>query len=291
MAAQISHVKNIEEIGSGCPKKMAEQIFHRVLSQEEYCSYRGLEALYNEHLTYDTETAEVVQQVGVSEKRNVVESFSSFVSKAQLCGRYRYLVELIYLCLDRYIKREKYGIKRMFNREEYDTGDEDGSGLRHQVKENGSLLYIKEKIENLFGYIQMNTNIIKDYENDLHSGLFSMPVPVIRTCEDYLWTLREMHRRADAILDLLRRLRNKAVFTRNAIEVYNQYLTDHFTKLKKKGKMEEIETRAITRIEIFGNNGEIFVYKARRARKDAVGAELVFEQLDLQLETIADDEE
>ena len=118
-----------------------------------------------------------------------------------------------------------------------------------------------------------------------------MPVPAIKTCEDYLWTLREMHRRADAILDILRRLRNKAVFTRNAIEVYNQYLTDHFTKLKKKGKMEEIQTRAITRIEIFGNNGEIFVYKARRARKDAVGAELVFEQLDLQLETIADDEE
>ena len=106
VAAQISHVKNIEEIRSGCRKKMAEQIFHRVLSQEEYCSYRGLEALYHEDLTYDNETAEAVQQVGVSEKRNVVESFSSFVSKAQLCGRYRYLVELIYLCLDWYIKRE-----------------------------------------------------------------------------------------------------------------------------------------------------------------------------------------
>ena len=270
---------------------MAEQIFHRVLSQEEYCSYRGLEALYHEDLTYDNETAEAVQQVGVSEKRNVVESFSSIVSKAQLCGRYRYLVELIYLCLDRYIKREKHSIKRMFNREEYDTGDEDGSGLRNQVKVNGSLLYIKEKIENLFEYIRKNKGVVKEYENDLHSGLFSMPVQVIRTCEDYLWTLREMHGQADAILDLLRRLRNKAVFTRNAIEVYNQYLTDHFTKLKKKGKMEEIQTRAITRIEIFGNHGEIFVYKARRARNDAVGAELVFEQLDLQLEILADDQE
>ena len=267
---------------------MAErnQIFHKVLGRD-----RGLEALYHEHLAYDTETQEVVQQVGVSEKRNVVESFSSFVSKVHLCGRFRYLVELIYLCLDRYIKREKYVIKRMFNREEYDTGDEDGSGLRHQVKENGSLLYIKKKIENLFEYIRMNVNIIKDYENDLHSGLFSMPIPAIRTCEDYLWTLREMHRRADAILDLLRRLRNKAVFTRNAIEVYNKYLMDHFTKLKKKGKMEEIQTRAITRIEIFGNHGEIFVYKTRRATNDAVGAELVFEQLDLQLEILADDQE
>ena len=100
-----------------------------------------------------------------------------------------------------------------------------------------------------------------------------------------------MHRRADAILDILRRLRNKAVFTRNAIEVYNQYLTHYFTKLKKAGKTEEIQTRAVTRIEIFGNDGEIFVYKARRAKKDAVGAELVYEQLDLQLETIAGDEE
>ena len=55
--------------------------------------------------------------------------------------------------------------------------------------------------------------------------------------------------------------------------------------------MEEIQTRAITRIEIFGNHGEIFVYKARRATNDAVGAELVFEQLDLQLEILADDQE
>ena len=89
-----------------------------------------LETLYQEHLTYDTETQDVIQQVGVSEKRNVVESFSSFASKVHLCGRFRYLVEIIYLCLGRYVRRERYVIKKKFDREEYDTGDDDGISFK-----------------------------------------------------------------------------------------------------------------------------------------------------------------
>ena len=89
----------------------------------------------------------------------------------------------------------------------------------------------------------------------------------------------------------MRRLRQKAVATRNAIEVHNQYLTHYFTNLKNAGRLEEIQTRSITRIEIFGDDGEIFACKARRVEDDAVGAELVFEQLDLQLEILADDQE
>ena len=141
---------------------------------------RNLEKLYQEHQTFDTETYDVTQQVGISKKRNVVESFSSFSSKVHLCGRFKYLVEVIYLCLGRYVRRERYVIKKKFDREEYDTGDDDGLSFKYQVKENGSLLYIKEKIESLLDYIRANATIIDRYEDDLHSGLYSMPLATIK---------------------------------------------------------------------------------------------------------------
>ena len=44
----------------------------------------------------------------------------------------------------------------------------------------------------------------------------------------------------------------------------------------------------VTRIEIFGDDGEIF---ACRFKGDGATAELIFEQIDLQLETIMGEEE
>ena len=260
-----------------------DQIFHKDLGRD-----RSLEALYHEHLTYDTETQDVVQHVGISEKRNVVELFSSFASKVHLCGRFRYLVEIIYLCLGRYVRRERYVIKKKFDRDDYDTGDDDGLSFKYQVRENGSLLYIKEKIDSLRDYMRANATIIDGYEDDLHSEQYSMPLATIQACEDYLETLKEMHRWADALIDILRQLHKKAVATRNAIAIYNNYLADYLNDLKEEGGLEEIQSRPVTRIEIFGDDGEIF---ACRFKGNGATAELIFEQIDLQLETVVGEEE
>ena len=102
--------------------------------------------LSEDHQTYAVEEYDVTQQVLISEKRNVVELFSSFTSKVHLCGRFKYLVEVIYLCLGKYIRRERYAIKKKFNRQEYDTEDDDCISFKYQLRENGSLLYIGEKL-------------------------------------------------------------------------------------------------------------------------------------------------
>ena len=115
-----------------------------------------------------------------------------------------------------------------------------------------------------------------------------MPAARIQACENYLETLKEMHRRADAIIIVLRQLRKKAVATRNAIAIYNNYLVDYYNDLKEVGRLEEIQSRRNTRIEIFGGEGEIF---AGKFKHEGTAAELIFEQIDLRLETIMGDEE
>ena len=78
------------------------------------------------------------------------------------------------------------------------------------------------------------------------------------------------------------------VKTRNAIAIYNNYLVDYFNELKEAGRLEEVQSRGVTRIEIFGSDGEIFTGKFKH---EGATAELVFEQIDLRLETIMGDEE
>ena len=243
---------------------------------------RYFQKLSEDHQTYAVEEYDVTQQVLISEKRNVVELFSSFTSKVHLCGRFKYLVEVIYLCLGKYIRRERYAIKKRFSRQEYNTGDDDCISLKYQ------LIYIGEKIDLLKEYMRANAAEIDGYENDLHSEQYSMPAATIQACENYLETLKEMHRRADAIITVLRQLRKKAVATRNAIAIYNNYLVDYYNDLKEVGRLEEIQSRRNTRIEIFGGEGEIFVGKFKH---EGAAAELIFEQIDLRLEMIMGDEE
>ena len=248
----------------------------------------NFEKLSEDHQTYEIEVYDVTQQVFISEKRNVVELFSSFTSKVHLCGRFKYLVEVIYLCLGKYIRRERYAIRKKFNRHEYDTGDDDGLSFKYQVRENGSLLYIREKIDFLKEYMRANAAVVDGYEDDLHSEQYLMPLATIQACEDYLETLKEMHRRADALIVVLRQLHKKAVATRNAIAIYNNYLVDYYNDLIEAGRLEEIQSRQITRIEIFGGEGEIF---AGKFKHEGTAAELIFDQIDLRLETIMGDEE
>ena len=75
--------------------------------------------------------------------------------------------------------------------------------------------------------MRANAAIIDDYEDDLHSEQYEMPLATIQACEDYLETLKETNRRADAIIVVLRQLHKKAVATRNAIAIYNNYLVDY----------------------------------------------------------------
>ena len=133
-----------------------------------------------------------------------------------------------------------------------------------------------------------NASTIDDYEDDLKSGQYEMPFATVQACEDYLTTLQEMNRRADAIIAVLHKLRRKAVETKNAITIYNLHLIEYYKEMKEAGRSEDIQSRGMTKIEIFGNDGEIYTAKFKH---EGTKAELVFDQVNLQLETILGDEE
>ena len=134
------------------------------------------EKLSEDYQSKEIEVYDVLHQVNISEKRNVVEMFSSLGSKIDLCGRLNLLIEDIYLCLISYLSREWHVIRRRFDREEYDND----VSLKHQLYVNGSLLYIREKIEHLKEYTETNASIIDDYEDDLKSEQYEMPFATVQ---------------------------------------------------------------------------------------------------------------
>jgi len=97
-----------------------------------------------------------------------------------------------------------------------------------------------------------------------------------------------MNRRADAIIKILQKLRKKAVETRNAIVTFNLHLFEYFKEKKEAGKFEEVRLREVTRVVIFGNDGEIYTGKFQH---EGVNAKLVFYQVRLDLEDIMGDDE
>ena len=48
------------------------------------------------HESFEGELRSIQEQIHLSSKRNSVESFSSLSSKADLCGKYKYSLKLIY---------------------------------------------------------------------------------------------------------------------------------------------------------------------------------------------------
>ena len=78
-------------------------------------------------------------------------------------------------------------------------------------------------------------------------------------------------------------MRNKAEEKRNAIEAFNMHLIEFFNERKEAGKSEEIRAREVTRVEIFGNEGEIYTGKFQH---EGANAKLVFHQVELHLEAI-----
>ena len=92
-----------------------------------------------------------------------------------------------------------------------------------------------------------------------------------------------MNRRADTIIKILQKLREKSVETSNAIITFNLHLIEYFKERKEAGKFEEAQVREATRVIIFGNDGEIYTAKFRH---EGVNAKLVFYQVRLGLENI-----
>ena len=237
------------------------------------------ERLSEDHYTKEIEVSDVLHQVRICMKRNVVEMFSSLGSKIHLCDILSLLVKDSYLHLISYLSKERHAIKLRFNRDEYDNDN----SLHHQLHLNGTLLYINEKIQQLKVYSQENASFIDDCEDQLKSENYVIPNETVEACEDHYTALLEMNRRADTIIKILQKLREKSVETSNAVITFNLHLIKYFKERKEAGKFEEAQVRKATRVIIFGDDGEIYTAKFRH---EGVIAKLVFYQVRLGLENI-----
>ena len=240
--------------------------------------------LTKNYQTNEIEYLDLVQQVRICTVRNVVEKFSSLGSKIYFCDRLSLLVKDTYLYLISYLSKERNTIKIRFDRDEYVNDN----SLYQQLHLNGSLLYINEKIQQLNAFSRENASFIDDCEAGLESENYVIQDDIIETCEDTYTALREMNRRADAIIKILQKLREKSVETFNAIIAFNLHLLEYFMERKEAGKFEEVQVREATRIIIFGEDGELYNAKFQH---DRVSAKLVFYQIRLGLENVMNGEE
>ena len=240
--------------------------------------------LTKNYQTNEIEYLDLVQQVRICTVRNVVEKFSSLGSKIYFCDRLSLLVKDTYLYLISYLSKERNTIKIRFDRDEYVNDN----SLYQQLHLNGSLLYINEKIQQLKVFSRENASFIDDCEARLESENYVIQDDIIETCEDTYTALREMNRRADAIIKILQKLREKSVETFNAIIAFNLHLIEYFMERKEAGKFEEVQVREATRIIIFGEDGELYNAKFQHER---VSAKLVFYQIRLGLENVMNGEE
>ena len=137
-------------------------------------------------------------------------------------------------------------------------------------------------------YSQENASFIDDCEDELKSENYVIPNETVEACEDYYTALLGMNRRADTIIKILQKLREKSVETSNAVITFNLHLIEYFKERKEAGKFEEAQVREATRVIIFGDDGEIYTAKFRH---EGVSAKLVFYQVRLGLEDIMSGDE
>ena len=227
----------------------------------------------------ELEYLDLVNQVRICTVRNIIEIFSSLGTKIDFCDRLSMLVKDTYIYLISYLSMENDTIKNEFDRDEYVNHD----SLYQQLLLNGSLLYINEKIQKLKVFSQENAHFIDDCETRLEAENYAFSDDTIETCEDIYVALREMNRRADAIIEILQKLRDESVGTFNAIVAFNLHLNEYFKEKKEAGNFEEVQMREATRILIFGENGELYNAVFQHERDSA---KLLFYRIRLNLENI-----
>ena len=121
-------------------RKMAENHNADAAKQEEWL--RALEE----------EVTSVLEQIGVSSKRNVVELFVSLKNKVFLCGRYHYLLKLLVGSTETFIKKRRIELKEEFDRDDY-LGAAD---MKDKFAETNVMRRMNQKFQLVREFIDVN---------------------------------------------------------------------------------------------------------------------------------------
>ena len=204
---------------------------------------------------FEEELRFIQKQTHLSLKRNAVESFSYLKSKADTCRRYKYSLKLVYGCIEEFIKKQRTEIQNDFKREDYMGG----SRISEELNETFVVRALEEKSQTIKDYISRNKTVFENYENELHTSQFDMPMRTVDAIHEYLREMRKLHRLMDTILDIYQKVHKRAMVCRNAIVLLDSIKYDDMIKA---GRQDEISGLPITVIELFKDD-EILTVKVK----------------------------
>ena len=225
---------------------MAENHNNEAAKQEEWL--RALEE----------EVTSVLEQIGVSSKRNVVESFVSLKNKVFLCGRYHYMLKLLVGGTETFIKKRKIELKEEFDRDDY-LGAAD---MKDKFAETNVMRRMNQKFQLVREFIDVNGAVFDRYESDLHTEQFGIAGGAMDAIQSYMVELKEHHMTADNLLSVYLKLQKRAKISKEAVQLLDSFNQEKHGELKRLGKTSEIKGLPITRIELF-KNGDIYCAKVK----------------------------
>ena len=208
--------------------------------------------------TLEEEAASVQEQINLSSKRNIVESFVSLKNKVFLCGRYDYMLKLMVGCMETFVMKRKIELKDDFDREDYPGAID----MKDKLAKTDLMRRMNRKFQLIQEFVAANGVIFDRYEADLHAEQFGIAAGTMDAIQAYLVELREHHTAANNLLTIYLKLQKRAEISRDAIQLLDGFNQEKHNELKRLGKISEIKELPVTRIELF-KDGEIHWVKVK----------------------------
>ena len=206
----------------------------------------------------EEEVTSVLEQIGVSSKRNVVELFVSLKNKVFLCGRYHYLLKLLVGSTETFIRKRRIELKEEFDRDDY-LGAVD---MKDKLAETNVMRRMNQKFQLVREFIDVNGAVFDRYESDLHTEQFGIAGGAMDAIQSYMVELKEHHMTADNLLTVYLKLQKRAKISKEAVQLLDGFNQEKHGELKRLGKTSEVKELPVTRIELF-KNGDIYCAKVK----------------------------
>ena len=208
--------------------------------------------------TFEEEITSVQEQINLSTKRNVVESYVSLNNKVFLCGRHDYMLKLMVGCMEKFVTKRKIELKRDFDREDYPGATD----LKAKLAETELMRRMNRKLQLIQEFVTINRAVFDRYEADLHVEQYAIVAGTMDAIQSYLVELRVLHTAADNLLATYLKLQKRAKISRDAIQLLDGFNQEKHNELGRSGRVPEIKELPVTRIELF-KDGEIHWVKVK----------------------------
>ena len=208
--------------------------------------------------TVEGEVTSVLEQIGISTKRNSIESFKSLQNKVFLCGRQHYLLKLLVGGMESFLKKRKIELKEEFDRDDY-AGAND---MKDKLAETNVMRRMNQKFQLVKGFVDMNDVVFDRYEDDLRTEQFEISERAMESIQWYTIELRKHHTTMDNLLTIYLKLQKRVKVSKDAIKLLDDFRKEKHKELKRLGKTSTIKELPTTRIELF-KNGDIHWVKVK----------------------------